>query len=185
MPREAPTKRTEFWTAFMANTNPPGTAAGSLMVLYVTSDVNTTVSVAIGISTVGAKYAVTANQITTIPIDPGVYLKTAGKFKLGIHITALNPIAVYAHIYAEESSGAALLLPVNSLGKDYQSINYSQTSDISPSYSAFLVIATEDSTTVDLTEKTTALQTGLLRKKSASVNLSKGDVLTRYYPQTI
>jgi len=168
-------KGTEFWTAFMANTNPPGTATGSQMVLYVTSDVSTTVTVSIGSGANGLQYAVTANQITTIPIDPGVYLKAAGKYNLGIHITSLKPIAVYAHIYAQESSGAALLLPVNSLGKDYQSINYAQTSDISPSYSAFLVIATEDNTTVELTEKTITLN-GAIAQKIDTVNLMKGDV---------
>lgn len=167
-------KGTDFWTAFMANTNPPGTPTGSQMVLYVTSDVNTTVAVAA--NGYGAtSYQVTAKQVTTITVDPGLYLPAAGKSSKGIHITSLDPVAVYAHIFADESSGATLLLPVSALGKNYESINYAQASDVTPSYSAFLVVATEDTTTVEITENTVALS-GATTTKTEIVSMKKGDV---------
>jgi gliding motility-associated-like protein len=167
-------KGTEFWTAFMANTNPPGGTDGSVMVLYVTSDVTTSVSVSIA-GGFAVTYGVIANQVTTITIDPNAYLGAAGKSKNSIHITSLKPVAVFAHIYANNSSGATLLLPVSAMGKDYQSINYTQNSDINPAYSAFLVVATEDSTAVELTIKAVALGGGISTKID-TITLNKGEV---------
>src|SRR5207244_139142 len=46
--------------------------------------------------------------------------------KKGIHIESNVPIVAYAHIYASVSSGATMLLPVDSWGYSYTTINSEQ-----------------------------------------------------------
>ena len=150
-------KGTEFYTAYMANIR--GTvvtnAGPCQMSLYLTSDVSTTGSVSVADGSYSQGFSVTANQVTVVDIPQTAFLGTEGQFLKGIHITAAAPIVVYAHIYASAVSGATLLLPVNTLAKDYYSINYTQRSNESSCYSSFAVVATEDTTTVEITPSVT------------------------------
>jgi hypothetical protein len=136
-----------------------GNAAPSYMILYITSDIATSGTVDFTDGTASMPFTVVPNTVTFVQIPTNQFLASEGQFKKGIHITALKPIAVYAHIYASSVSGATLLLPVNTMGKSYTSLNYTQISNtINPntganadSYSTFAVIATEDATTVEIT----------------------------------
>jgi gliding motility-associated-like protein len=169
-------KGTEFWTAYMANTNPPtSTSEPSVMDLYITSDVNTSGTVTFENGAPSVSFNVTANQVTILAMPSSTYIAGIGTSHYGIHITALKPVAIYAHIFAENSSGATLLLPVSTLGKDYYSINYTQASDENPSYSAFMVIATEDSTTVVITPAA-QLTDGTPANQPLTITLNTGDV---------
>jgi gliding motility-associated-like protein len=175
---------TEFWTGYMLHNNGAstvgnGTDGRSLMSLYITSAVNTsgTVTIADG-SFAPMPFSVTANQVTIVTIPPAAFLNSAGVANKGVHITSLKPVAIYAHIYALSVSGATLLLPVSTLGKDYFSINYTQQSNAAknnPGYSAFIVIATEDNTTVQI-KPTAALLDGNSAGATFTVNLKKGQL---------
>jgi gliding motility-associated-like protein len=167
-------KGTEFWTAYMANTNPPGSNQPSKMDLYITSDVNTSGTVDFENGNASIPFTVIAGQVTVLVMPSTTYIASQGTSHYGIHITSLKPVAIYAHIFAEDSSGATLLLPVNTLGKDYYSINYTQTAN-QTAYSAFIVIATEDSTTVEITPSQ-ALLGGAPANTAFSLTLNKGDV---------
>ena len=167
-------KGTEFWTAYMANSNPPTGSTPSVMDLYITSDVNTSGTVAFENGSPSVNYSVAANQVTILTMPTATYIANQGTYHYGIHITSLKPVAIYAHIFANSSSGATLLLPVNTLGKDYYSINYTQMAD-EIAYSAFMVIATEDSTTVEITPAATLLD-GTPANTAFSITLNKGDV---------
>jgi gliding motility-associated-like protein len=145
-------KGTEFWTAYMSHIN----GTGSQMSLYIASDLNADYRVEFADGTLISAGSVTANSSIPVAIPSSAYLGLAEVTpvtgdKKGIHITANRPIAVYAHIYDSNVSGATILLPVSSLSKDYYSINYRQLSNMNPSYSTFAVIATEDGTTVRIT----------------------------------
>lgn len=175
---------TEFWTAYMDHNNGAsmdgnGQDNGSLMSLYITSAVNTsgTITIADG-SFTPIPFTVTANQVTIVTIPPAAFLGTPGTFSKGIHIVSLKPIAIYAHIYARSVSGATLLLPVSTLGKDYRSINYTQKSNAAandPAYSAFIVIATQDNTTVQITPSQ-YLTDGHAANVPFTVSLQKGQL---------
>jgi hypothetical protein len=175
---------TEFWTAYIDHINGVGGSVGSQMYLYITADVNTTVKIEIA-SIFSQSYNVVARDILSVPIPSGAFLGTQGKFNKGIHITSAKPIAVYAHIFAESVSGATLLLPVNTMGKDYISINYTQSSNSTgiedgrptgaPSYSTFAVIGTEANTKVEITPSQTLLD-GKAPNTPFTVTLNKGDV---------
>jgi gliding motility-associated-like protein len=175
---------TEFWTAYMAHNqgasqDGTGLDNGSLMSLYITSTVNTsgTVSIADG-SFNSIPFTVNSNQVTIVTIPPVAYLSNPGTANKGIHITSSKPIAIYAHIYARAVSGATLLLPVNTLGKDYLSINYTQKSNAkpdTPAYSTLDVVATEDNTSVQITPSATLLDNHAAGTPF-TVSLSKGEV---------
>jgi len=180
---------TEFYTAYIdhvdgAAGSPTALGRGSQMDLYITADVNTTVTVEVADGSFSSTYQVKAKDILTVAIPPEAFVGNQGQFLKGIHIKSLKPIAVYAHIFAENVSGATLLLPVNTLGKDYLSINYKQISNSNngtkntegvPSYSTFAVIATEDNTTVEITPSQPLLN-GIPANQPFTVNLKKGEV---------
>ncbi|QEC79588.1 PKD domain-containing protein [Mucilaginibacter ginsenosidivorax] len=175
---------TEFWTVYMDHIDPPTTSdpngTVSKMDLYITADADTKVTVAIADGTFSQSYDVVARQILTVVIPPSAFIDKQGLSLKGIHITAQKPVAVYAHIFAQSVSGATLLLPVNVLGKDYLSINYTQqsnslSSEKRPSYSTFAVIGTEDNTTVEITPITYLLN-GEPPGKPFTVILNKGQV---------
>ena len=146
-------KGKDFWVAYGNHVNMfDATANPEKMQLYMTSDVNTSGTVDIPGIGISVSFTVTANQITTIDIPRTAALLDEGTYKLGIHVQAQKPVVVYSFIYVNSISGATLCLPVNTLGKDYYSVNYTQTSNANNSYSYFDVIATDTgTTTVEIT----------------------------------
>lgn len=167
---------TEFWTGYMDHISGAGNG-GSQMVLYIASDVSTSGTVAINDNSFSTiSFTVTPNVVTQVPIPSAAFLgNTNGMQNKGIHILSKNPIAVYGHIYASSVSGATLLLPVNTMANDYYSINYTQLSNATPSYSLFMVIATEDNTSVQITPSA-ALINGAAANIPFTITLSKGQV---------
>lgn len=168
-------KGTDFWVGFGNHVGDWQTAGGTQkMSLYVTSDVNTNVTVEIA-GLLNQSYPVTANGITTIDIPDGAKLPREGKYATGIHLTAEKPVVVYSHIFASAVSGATLVLPTSTLGKDYYSINYTQISNQVNSYSYFFVVAVEDNTQVEIIPSGTT--TGSWAAGSINlVTLQKGEI---------
>ncbi|MEO8794447.1 MAG: PKD domain-containing protein [Daejeonella sp.] len=144
------------------------------MSVYVTSDVSTTGKIEIPGINYSRSFNVTANSITIVDVPQQAYLGGEGLFNLGIHISAEKPIVMYAHIYDKNVSGATLVLPTSTLGKDYYSINFTQVSNQPQSYSYFFVIAVEDNTQVEIvpSANTQLHQAGV----PFTVNLRKGEV---------
>jgi gliding motility-associated-like protein len=102
---------------------------------------------------------------------------TDGLQNKGIHIVSDVPVAVYAHVYATQVSGATMLMPVETYGYLYHSVNYYQTtSQSSPAdwYSWFYGIASEDNTRLEITPSDTT-KNGWLPGQTYTVNLNKGE----------
>jgi gliding motility-associated-like protein len=70
--------------------------------------------------------------------------------KKGVHITSDYDIVAYAHTYGSASSGACMLLPTNSWGYSYTTINSNQNG-YAGSYNYFYVLAKDDNTKVRIT----------------------------------
>ncbi len=167
-------KGTEFWTVWMDHID----GTNSNMSLYITGDINTSGTAAAVDGSFSIPFTVTASQVTVVTIPNSAFLGSEGTFNKGIHITSAQNIVVYAHIYANDRSGATLVLPVNAMGKDYYSINYKQQSPVyngRSGVSAFCVIATEDSTTVQITP-TATLTGGETANNTYTITLQKGQV---------
>jgi gliding motility-associated-like protein len=145
------------------------------MVLYITSDVNTTGFVEIPGIGFNSPFTITANQITTVSIPQSAILGNEGMFNTGIHVVAQRPVVVYGHIYNSAVSGATLCLPVTTLGREYISVNYTQVSNEGDSYSYFFVVATEDNTTVEIIPSAPTLN-GWSANTAYNITLNKGQV---------
>jgi gliding motility-associated-like protein len=164
---------TEFWTAWMDHIAP-----NSNMNLYIAGDVATSVTVSSADGTTfNTTVNVVPNQITIVPIPLTLFLGNlqGTDNNKAIHVVSKSPVAVYSHIYYSAVSGATLLLPVNTLATDYYSLNYTQISNATPSYSIFMVIATEDNTTVEITPSQMLIDASAANKPF-TVTLKKGEV---------
>jgi gliding motility-associated-like protein len=113
---------------------------------------------------------------------------TDGLSTKGIHIVSNVDVACFAHVYGTQVSGATMLMPVNTYGYTYRSINYSQftsgsnlpnqsaTTQNGPDwYSWFYVIASEDNTRLEITPSDTT-KNGWLPNQTYIVNLNKGEI---------
>lgn len=171
-------KGTEFWTTYGDHNSGAGGNNGSSMILYITSDISTTGTVEVADGSFTTSFNVTANAVTFVDIPTSAFLgsNSGSIVKKGIHITSVNPIAVYAHIYASSVSGATLLFPVSAMGKTYMSLNYTQNSNAKPTDNSFFnIIGTEDNTTVSITPSA-SLKSGQPAGVPFQVNLNKGEV---------
>ncbi len=98
--------------------------------------------------------------------------------KRGIHIESNVPIAVYSHMYGSSSSGASLMLPVQTWGYTYQSLN-SRQQYAANCFSWTYVIAKEDNTSIEISPLVlTRAQdlTGLQPGTSTVIILQKGQI---------
>ncbi len=156
------TKGVEFWAAYGNHANMYNsdgsvrTDGGSQkMVFYFLSNKPTNVTVEIPAIGWKKKYKVTFATATETEEMPktGVNdtrLLTEGVSNKGIHITSDERITVYCHIYDTKSSATTLLIPVNIAGQEYYTLNYAQRSDVQHGRSYCFVVATEDSTTIEV-----------------------------------
>src|SRR5204862_716537 len=136
------------------------------MVLYFSTEAVTTVTVSIP----GNGYTQTfsnipANTVFTTPAlpkfgaqDARLINETGLPENKGIHIVADKPIVAYAHIYNSSVSGATILFPTNTLGKEYYSINYDNVSNTGQANCWFYVVACDTgTTTVEITPSANTL----------------------------
>ncbi|MBI2282678.1 MAG: gliding motility-associated C-terminal domain-containing protein [Bacteroidetes bacterium] len=178
-------KGKDFWLGYGFHVNMGAGVSASQnnlqdMVLYFTSDKNANVTVDIPGINYKKSYSVAANQVTASDPIPKAGTQDArisgqGTFDRGIHIESDVPIVAYAHIYNASVSGASLLFPTNTLGKEYYSVNFTQSSNASFANSFFFVVATEDNTSVEITPSGPNLN-GLASGVASMVTLNKGQV---------
>jgi gliding motility-associated-like protein len=93
-------------------------------------------------------------RLYTVPCGfslPGQACGGEGTFNnKGIHITSNVPIVAYAHIYTSANSAACMLMPVETWGYDYVTLNSKQS--YAPNcFSTVYVIAKEDNTVIEVT----------------------------------
>ncbi len=186
---------TDFWVGYGAHNsmyNVDGTininGGTQEMVLYFSCNRKTNITVEIPAT--GWQKTYTANGNGIAESDPlpktGVFdsrLGTEGVSNKGIHIISDQPILAYSHIYDNGSSATTLLFPTNILGQDYKSLNFTQISRDSNSHSYCFVVATEDSTVVEVTPS--ANTQNHLAGATFTQTLQRGEVLTLMGEQSI
>jgi len=147
-------KGTDFWVGYGYHCRMT-TANGNTqdMVLYFATESVTDITVSIpGLGYSQTYTNIAANTIFSTgplpkngPQDARLINETISN--KGIHIVATKPIVAYSHIYNNNVSGATLLFPTNTLGREYYSINFEQRSNEPSSNSFFYAIATDTGTT--------------------------------------
>src|ERR1035441_2122583 len=103
-------KGTEFWLAFPQGSGSPSQPA--TLQLFITSDTNNSGQVQIPGLGFTAPFSVAAGASTQIVLPGAVEAKMPdGTMSLGIHVTALNQVSVYALNYVQFASDGYLGLP--------------------------------------------------------------------------
>ena len=150
-------KGKDFWVAYGYHQVMTGNN-GQDMVLYFAAEVASTVTVSIPGIGYTQTYNVPANSVLTsatipkgAPQDARLLAESTTPENKGIHITSTNPIVCYAHIYNQSVSGASILFPTNTLGREYYSINFQNNSNTANANCwAYVIAADTGTTTVEI-----------------------------------
>jgi len=186
----------EFWLGYGFNYSffhEPPVNAQELQV-YVSTREAATVTVSVSNTAWSRTLAVPANSVDfsiTIPKSGAddARIRQEGLSNRAIRIQSDVPIAAYAHQYNTQVSGATMLMPLETYGRTYHSVNYAQHRSGSPHpnnpsitmtngddwYSWFFVVAPEDGTRVRITPSDTT-QGGWLPGNTYTVDLKKGEI---------
>jgi gliding motility-associated-like protein len=176
-------KGKDFWVGYGYHSIMVG-GNGQEMVLYFSAEQAANVTVSIPGLGYSQNYFVPANSVVTSNPIPKNGLQdarltaasTAGENK-GIHITSDKPIVAYAHIYNQSVSGATILFPTNTLGKEYYSINFTNTSNTANIANCwFYVVATDPGTTTVEITPSAATTSGYPVGVPFTVNLTQGQI---------
>ena len=107
-----------------------------------------------------------------------VYNTTTGTTNFSIHITASNPVSIYASNHFNQFNDISNVLPVTALGTDYYAISWNNGFDSD----AYAVIATENDTRVSHNGETPiTLAAGQVYYRESS-NIQTGDHITSDKP---
>ena len=163
--QNASTQGTEFWVSFMTNghkyhNSAPNDGNWILTQVLISGKRDCTGNITNPQTGWSQDFSVQANSITTVDIPEDVaYIDGASEqvMNRGIQITSSDTISVFCTNIAHLSFDASYVLPSQSLADDYIIQTFDQ-SDASSSFSyvtenqtsAFLIVATEDNTTVDI-----------------------------------
>jgi hypothetical protein len=151
------------------------------MVLYFATEAVTNVTVSIpGLGYTQTYSNLPANTIFTTPVLPKAGTQDArltqeGISNKGIHVTSDKPIVAYAHIYNGNVSGATLLFPTPTLGKEYYSINFDQHSNEGNSNCFFYAIAVDTGTTT-IEVIPSAKTQNMVAGQTYTFNLTQGQI---------
>lgn len=193
----------EFWVGYGFNSfffepgGPGNTVNSQELALYISTELPATVTVSISSTGWSQTINIPANTVDATILIPksginDARILTDGLSSRGIHIVSDVPVAVYAHLYTLMFSAATMLMPVESYGYEYFSINYYQTRGDSKLpqisnttynynnwYNWFYVVANEDNTRVEITPADTT-KNGWLPGQTYTVNLNKGQIYTAF-----
>lgn len=184
------TQGTEFWVSFMTNGHkyhPEGPNGGNWVLTQVLISGKRDCSVTITNPQTGwtTTRQVQANNITTIDIDEDIaYIDGLSEQvqNKGLQITSTDTISVFCTNIAHLSFDASYVLPTQSLADDYIIQTYDQSHYSSNlnyqtqnQTSAFLIVATEDNTIVDITPSVATLN-GHPAGHEFTIYMNKGQV---------
>lgn len=192
----------EFWVGygfsgnFFAHPGLSDPVNAQEMTLYISTIQAANVTVSINGTSWTQSLSIPANTADASILIPksGVNdarILTDGLSTKGIHIVSDVPVAVYAHEYDAMFSAATMLMPVESWGYNYYSVNFYQTKGLSNPpykdssrtynfqdwYDWFYAVATEDNTRLLITPADST-KNGWLPGQTYTVNLNKGEIYT-------
>jgi gliding motility-associated-like protein len=168
-------KGREFWLSYSYHV---GMVEGGnpTMTIYLTSEVLTKFTVEVFGGSVIQTGVIQPGAVVSVTIPNLYFINDEGLFSnRAIRVIGDQPLVVYSYITRSAASGATLCLPVNVLGKEYYSVNFTQESNELNSNSFFTIIAVEDNTTVEITPSADT-KNGWKANNTYSVNLNKGQI---------
>ena len=163
---------TNFWFGFMEHINP----RLNTKVVLITSKVNTSGTITIPGLGFTQTFNVIANDVTSIemPLDTE-FIGSEFVQDIAINVTSVEPISVYIHQYHSARSEATVVLPVSTISNEYFIMSYTGINNgfVGTGFSEFMIVATEDETTVNYT-LTDQTKGGALSGSSQTVTLHQG-----------
>lgn len=184
------TQGTDFWVSFMTNghkyhSGAPNDGNWILTQVLISGKRDCSGTIANPQTGWSQDFTVQANSITTVDIPEDVaYVDGLSEqvTNKGLQITSNDTISVFCTNIAHLSFDASYVLPTQSLADDYIIQTYDQSAQSTNlpyvkenQTSAFLIVATEDGTIVDITPSVATLN-GHGSGYEFSVNLNKGQV---------
>lgn len=164
---------TDFWFGFMEHRD----NMINTKVAMITSKQQTSGTISVPLRGWSQVFTIEANGVVVIELP--AYTETTGSEFVednAIHIQAQMPVSVYIHQYFQMRSEATVVLPTESLGKEYFTLMYdgyiNQNGEYPPE---FLVVATSDNTLVSMEVKADT-QNGRAAGSTFSTTLNKGEV---------
>ncbi|MEJ5995466.1 PKD domain-containing protein [Pedobacter sp. Du54] len=142
-------KGKDFYVAYSGHID----ALASRLTLFLSADQATTYQVFVGVVQVSSG-SITANTCLPVIIDPNtvnVYIAGSDVIEQNraIHVVTTKPISLYSVISNAARTGGSMVLPTNTLGKEYYT--YSYQSSTTANFAEFNIVATEDATNVEIT----------------------------------
>ncbi|RYF23267.1 MAG: PKD domain-containing protein [Flavobacteriales bacterium] len=168
-------KGKEFWVAY------PGHIDGlsSRLTLFLSADFETTYQVYIGTRLVnsGSISANTCRPIIINPNDVPVYIGSSNVIESGkaIRVVTERPISLYSVISNNARTGGTLVLPSNTLSKEYYAYTHRNAGN-SRGHAQFTVIATEDDTRIEITPTDEELTSDRIAGSTFVITLQKGQI---------
>jgi PKD repeat protein len=161
-PQNTSTQGKEFWLSFMHNGFKDHTSGGWVVnQVLISAKRDCTGTVSNPLTGWSQSFSASANGITTveIPEEQGYHNRTQHEliYEKGIKVTASDTVSVYCTNIAYVSFDASFVLPVESLGDEYIIQCGEQSRPGHNPYvwnnetTAFVIVATEDNTEVDIT----------------------------------
>ena len=179
------TQGKEFWLSFMQNGFKDHDSGGWVTTqILISAKRNCSGTVSNPLTGWSEDFTARPNSITTIEVPERQGYHGSNDYETvserGIHILADDTISVYCTNIAHVSFDASFVLPIESLGDDYMIQTYDQSiSPFANAYvtdnetSAFLIIATEDNTDIDITPTCNTL-TGHPAGQTYTITLNAG-----------
>jgi hypothetical protein len=165
----------DFWVCFPQNARYER-FSGLQFRLYVTADKATNGTLTIPGFGIVKKFSLGASEILPLDIDSNVQVLGSDQIqKVGVHLEADNPVAVYGLSRRPASTDSYLALPTNVLGTVYRGVGYYPLAQEDAFTSQMSWVATQDGTVVTVTLNSDT-RGGHHKGETFSVSMQKGDV---------
>lgn len=180
--QEATTQGKEFWLSFIANGfkyHPDVPSTGWVRVQLIVSAKRDCQGTITNPNTGWTRdFTVEANDVFSIDLDEEqVYIENSEYERVvdkGLKITTTDTVSVYCANIATYSFDASFVLPTPGLADDYIIQTYDQSTGSYDPSSAFVIVATEDDTEIDITPSVNTLG-GHQANQTFSITLNTGE----------
>ncbi|TCD08249.1 T9SS type B sorting domain-containing protein [Pedobacter frigidisoli] len=174
--QSASNKGKDFYLPYAAHVD----ALTSQMTLILSADFQTDYKISVG-NTVIATGSIAPNTSHQEVINPntGNYIGSSESIETNkaIRVETTKAISLYSIISHSARTGGTMVIPVNTLGKDYYVFSHENGGpNGSNVYSQFTILATKDGTKVNITPKQSSRTTNHLAGVTFTISLNAGDI---------
>jgi hypothetical protein len=167
-----PTRGKEFWFGFMENIGETPTLQ---LVVYVSSEVNTTGVMSSPLSGWSQPFTVAANTVTQLQVPlSNAHVGSEVVDTRSVLIQTEDTVAVYALNFEQATADATVIYPTRSLGTRYRVHAYEGLVESNTANSELLIVATADATEIEITPSCNTFG-GALAGQTFTVQLNQGE----------